>query len=119
MSLLVQPTLTPELLQQQELLKKVAQIAYTPKMVLNGLYQGWVRAFDELHGDPSKRPELLRLLGSDAGELFQLNAALTQFMLSQLQGKRDDLVQEIQAKLATLPQFQFNADGTVEEVVNP
>jgi hypothetical protein len=40
-------------------------------------------------------------------------------MISQLQGKRDDLVQEIMAKLASLPQFQFNADGTVEELVNP
>jgi hypothetical protein len=119
MSLLVQPNLTPELLLQQDLLKKVAQIAYTPKMVLNGLYQGWLKAFDDLHGVPSKRPELLRLLGSDAGELFQLNAALTQFMISQLQGKRDDLVQEIMTKLASLPQFQFNPDGTVEEIVNP
>jgi|GEM_PF-2960580 len=115
MSLLVQPNLSPELLQQQDLVKKVAQIAYTPKMVLNGLYHGWVKAFDDLHGNPSLRPQLLELLGTNAGELFQLNASLTQFMISQLQGKRDDLVQEIMAKLATLPEFVFHADGRVTE----
>jgi hypothetical protein len=37
-------------------------------------------------------------------------------MISQLTGKRDDLAAEINTRLATLPQFNFNPDGTVTEV---
>jgi hypothetical protein len=117
MSLLHNEIKTPELT-NAELIQKMKQVLETPFQMLKFLYTLWSDSFEALHGDPATRPQKLQILGTNAVELFQLNAALTQFMLSQLTGKRDDLAAEINARLATLPQFNFNPDGTVTEV-NP
>jgi hypothetical protein len=104
-------------LNQLKLIEEMKQVLEMPAQIVGFLYTRWRDSFEALHGDPATRPQKLQILGTNAVELFQLNSALTQFMIGQLTGKRDDLVAEIGARLATLPQFNFNADGTVTEVV--
>jgi hypothetical protein len=99
-----------------QLIQQMKQVLEMPSRMVEFLYINWSQSFEALHGDPSLRPQKLQILGTNAVELFQLNGALTQFMIGQLTGKRDDLVAEIGARLATLPQFNFNPDGTVTEV---
>ena len=103
-------------LNQLKLIEQMKQVLEMPSQMVGFLYTRWRDSFEALHGDPATRPQKLQILGTNAVELFQLNAALTQFMIGQLSGKRDDLVAEIGARLATLPQFNFNPDGTVTEV---
>jgi hypothetical protein len=85
----------------------------TPLNVLTYLYNNWIKAFDDLHGNEMLRPQILERISTNGVELFQLNNALTTFMVSQLSGKRDDLVLNIRTRLATLPPFTYHADGTV------
>jgi hypothetical protein len=115
MSLLNSDIKSPELA-QIDLIEQMKQVLEAPGVIVGFLYTNWKNSFESLHGQPSLRPQKLEILGTNAVELFQLNAALTQFMISQLTGKRDDLVAEINARLVTLPQFNFNPDGTVTEV---
>lgn len=115
MSLLNNQIENPELA-HAELIQQMKRVLQMPMEMVGFLYTRWRDSFEVLHGDPATRPQKLQILGTNAVELFQLNAALTQFMISQLSGKRDDLVAEINARLATLPQFNFNQDGTVTEV---
>lgn len=103
-------------LNQLKLVEQMRGVLEMPSQLAGLLYTRWSESFEVLHGDPATRPQKLQILGTDAVELFELNAALTQFMLSQLTGKREDLVAAINARLATLPQFNFNLDGTVTEV---
>lgn len=116
MSLLNNQIENPELA-HAELIQQMKQVLEMPNLMVGFLYTRWRDSFEALHSDPSTRPQKLQILGTNAVELFQLNTALTQFMISQLTGKRDDLVAEINARLATLPQFNFNPDGTVTEAV--
>lgn len=102
-------------LDQLELFEQMKEVLYLPNKIVEFLRSTWCANFDLLHGDPNTRPEKLKILGSNAVELFELNSALTQFMLTQLSGKRDDIVNEINSRLATLPEFNFNSDGTVTE----
>jgi hypothetical protein len=104
------------ILNQQQLLPRVATILNTPSIIVDTLFNYWNHAFDLLHGDPSLRPMLLEMIGTNGVELFQLNFALTTFMMSQLSGVRNDVVEQIQNKLNTLPEFIFNEDGTVTVV---
>ena len=115
MSLLNNQIENPELA-HAELIQQMKRVLQMPMEMVGFLYTRWRDSFEALHGDPATRPQKLQILGTNAVELFQLNAALTQFMIGQLSGKRDDLVAEINARLVTLPQFNFNPDGTVTEV---
>ena len=116
MSLLNNQIENPELA-HAELIQQMKRVLQMPMEMVGFLYTRWRDSFEALHGDPATRPQKLQILGTNAVELFQLNAALTQFMINQLSGKRDDLVGEINSRLTTLPQFNFNQDGTVTEVV--
>jgi hypothetical protein len=89
----------------------------TPKNIVNGMYNSWERAFELLHGVPSERPTLLQIIGTDGVELFQLNNTLTTFMISQLSGVRNDIVESIQETINTLPNFIYNQNGSVTEVL--
>jgi len=88
-------------------------VVTTPLNVLTYIYNNWIKAFDALHNNTAERPKVLEKIGTSGVELFQLNGSLTTFMVSQLSGKRDDLVTNIQTRLATLPPFTYHADGTV------
>lgn len=117
MSLLNGNIQSPEF-NQLKLVEEMKQVLESPSRILDFLYMMWTQSFDTLHRDPSLRPQKLQILGSNAVELFQLNSALTQFMIGQLTGKRDDLVADINARLSSLPEFNFNSDGTVTEVTS-
>ena len=79
----------------------------------------WNSAFDALWTEETVDGHLISVadklaeLGTDAKELFDINTAFTTFMLTQLTGKRDDMVARIQNKLATIPAFTAHEDGTI------
>lgn len=87
----------------------------SPKVLVDTIYNYWARAFNLLHADAAARPAKLEALGTDAGEMFALNTALCEFLIANLTGKRDDIVSGVQSRLASLPEFVFNEDGTVTE----
>jgi len=107
------------LLNTSQLLSKASLILESPKNIVNTLYNSWLHAFNLLHGTPSERQLLLDVIGDKGVELFQLNNILTTFMITQLSGVRDDIVEQIHFKMATLPEFEFNEDGTVVEILVP
>jgi hypothetical protein len=100
-----------------ELTTQANDIIKAPNMIVNTMYSGWAQAFDLLHGNPNKRPQLLEIIGTYGTDLFLLNNTLTTFMVSELTGRRDDIVDDITKKLSTLPNFIFNNNGTVSEVL--
>ena len=57
--------------------------------------------------------DVLDELGTDAKELFELNANTVQFLFTELTGKRDAQLAEITEILATVPPYTVNEDGTV------
>lgn len=93
----------------------IRDLRTSPKVLVDTIYNYWARAFDLLHGDPTTRPAKLEALGTDAGEMFDLNAKLCAFLVENLTGQRDDIVNGIQQRLATLPEFVYSEDGTVTE----
>jgi len=105
------------LLNETSKLPKASLILEAPKNIVNSLYNGWSYAFDLLHNVPAERQELLNIIGTSGAELFRLNSVLTTFLMTQLSGVRSDIVESINAKLNTLPNFIFNANGTVTEVI--
>jgi len=115
MSLLT-PSLTAineQLEQQRVIIERLTNISKTPLNILQTIYFSWSKAFNDLHGDSELRPQLLEALGTSAKELFELNSTLTEFLLTNLAGKRDDIVTDIQNRLSTLPEFTFHEDGRV------
>lgn len=93
---------------------EAAQIKAAPRRLVDTLMQSWERPFDLLWANPNSTPaELLAEIGTDAAELFAENAALVQFLVSRLAGKDDALVAKIMAKVATIPSYTANQDGTV------
>lgn len=105
--------ISPEVQQEQLVLSKVNSIIKAPTLILQSIYFTWAKAFNDLHGDQTLRPILLEKIGTNGAELFKLNYALTNFMVSQLSGVRDDMVQDILTRVNTLPPFTYHPDGTV------
>lgn len=107
--------LTPiEQTSADRLAAEAKNIKFAPAMMTDNLLRRWNLAFDALWTTSEFTPaEKLAAMGVDAAELFALNQAFTVFLIGQLTGKRDDLVAEIVAKLAAIPPFTANADGTV------
>jgi hypothetical protein len=98
---------------EKEIVQRVNSVVQAPINILQSIYFTWAKAFNDLHGDEFLRPLLLNKINTNAAELFALNSSLTTFMISQLSGVRDDIVQDINNRLASLPPFTFHPDGTV------
>jgi hypothetical protein len=115
MSLLTEnlTSVIPQLVEEQIIINKINTITQAPRQILQSIYFTWAKAFNDLHGDEQLRPSLLQKIGPAATELFSLNNALTTFMINALTGVRDDIVQDIQQRLNSLPEFVFHPDGTV------
>ena len=72
----------------------------------------WNRSFDELWG-ASDVAGVLAELGTDAAEIFYLSQQNVIYLATILTGRRDDDLANIMAKVAALPAFTINQDGTV------
>ena len=79
------------------------------------MYQSWATSFDMLWSPKGvyTPAEKLAELGADASELFELNTSMVEFMVTNLTGKRDDLVASITERVASIPPFTAHADGTI------
>lgn len=78
------------------------------------IVRNWMQAYNFVWSNGLyTAEEKIAALGTDAGELFQANEDLVVFMISQLTGKRDDLVEQINNMVANRPAYTINADGTV------
>jgi hypothetical protein len=105
---------------EQRLQRLVGEIKAAPISLVNEMVNRWNRAFDQLWsesftpvGEPITVEEKLAALGTNAAELFELNTIFTQFIITQLTGKRDDIVAQIVAKVATIPPYTVNPDGSI------
>ena len=79
------------------------------------MYQSWATSFDMLWSPNGvfTPAEKLAELGTDAAELFELNTSIVEFMVTNLTGKRDDLVASITERVASIPPFTVHEDGTI------
>lgn len=94
--------------------RRVQEIKSAPRKLAEQMYQQWEQSFNALWSSERFTPQQkLQALGTDAEELFELNSVFVTFMITQLSGKRNDLVQAIQEKVATIPAYTVNNDGTV------
>lgn len=111
MSLLTQQN---ELSDAQLLQRRVQEIKSTPRKLTEQMYQQWLQGFNALWTDGKfTAAQKLQALDTDAAELFALNTAFVTFMVTQLTGKRDDLVQHMQDKINAMPAYTIHDDGTV------
>jgi hypothetical protein len=101
--------------EQVILMNKARYIKQAPLRLAENMLEEWETSFDALWREEGKFTPAQRLeaIGTDAEELFELNSQFVTFMVSQLTGKRNDLVQRIQEKVATIPAYTVNNDGTV------
>ena len=111
MSLLTQQN---ELSDAQFLERRVQEIKSSPRRLAEQMYQQWEQSFNALWTENRFTvAQKLEALDTDAAELFALNTAFVTFMVTQLTGKRDDLVQKIQDKINSMPAYTIVSDGTV------
>lgn len=94
---------------------KVFHILASSRRTAEQLVHQWDNSVRELWspGGDITPADLLAAIGTEAGEMMALSRALTAFLISTLTGKRDDLVAIIERRLATIPAFTVQADGTV------
>ncbi|MFM9825517.1 hypothetical protein [Flavobacterium sp.] len=107
--------LQPEVTKAERVKRLTDDILETPRETAEQLFQQWERAVRMLwskQGDITPEDKLAAM-GADAGELIAMSRALTAFLTTTCTGKRDDLVAKIEARLATIPAFTVQADGTV------
>ena len=99
---------------EQKLQRRATQIKSAPRQLAEMMMSQWLSSFDALWKSGEFTPaQKLAALGTDAAEIFALNSQFVTFMVTQLTGKRDDLVAAIQAKVATIPACTIHEDGTV------
>jgi hypothetical protein len=100
--------------QPDQLQRMIESVKRVPKTIADQMFRQWLNAFDALWSNNKfTLTERIEALGTDAVELIELNNQLVEFMLQQFTGKRDDLVEIIQQKIAQIPQFTPNPDGSI------
>jgi len=105
----------PEVTKAERVKRLTDDIVETPRDTAEQLFQQWdhaVRMLWSKQGDITPEDKLATI-GTDAAELITMSRALTVFLTTICTGKRDDLVAKIDARLATIPAFTVQADGTV------
>lgn len=82
------------------------------KILADQLIRSWHAGWDTIWSaeDPAA---VLAELGTDAGELFELNDAMVTFLASTLTGKRQEELDDILAKVAAKPATTIQPDGSV------
>ena len=105
----------PEVTKAERVKRLTDDIVETPRETAEQLFQQWdhaVRMLWSKQGDITPEDNLAAI-GTDAAELITMSRALTVFLTTICTGKRDDLVEKIKVRLATIPAFTTNKDGTV------
>ena len=96
------------------LAKRIDRIKQNSAQFADQMFYTWKGSFDAIWNSDEFTPaQKIEALGTDAAELYQLSAQMVQFMITIFTGRRDDLVAQIQASVASLPEFTINQDGTV------
>jgi len=78
--------------------------------LVDGLNAIWLINPDYEDGTPQ---DVLDVIGTDAVELFALSRDTAAYIIPQLTGKRDDLVDMINGAFANMLPYTENEDGTV------
>ena len=114
---LLTPPPTPPI--EQLVNMQVSQIRQLPRRLAEQLYRSWDQAFDFMWVERDGVTPAMRLeaLGTAAAEMFERNTALVTFMVGMFTGEDNALVAKIMAKVATIPAYTVNEDGTV--TLNP
>jgi len=105
----------PEVTKAERVKRLTDDILETPRETAERLFQQWdhaVRILWSKQGDITPEDKLAAI-GTDAAELIAMSRALTAFLTTTCTDKRNDLVEKIEARLATIPAFTVQADGTV------
>ncbi len=112
MSILAQQNQTTD---EVLLQNRANQIKAAPRQLAELMFNQWSASFNALWGQGGKftPAQKLEAIGTDAAELFLINTQFVTFMVTQLTGKRDDLVAKIQELVATIPACTVHPDGTV------
>jgi hypothetical protein len=117
MSLLLNPQETQPDVSILRFQAQINKIKASPKEIAEQMFNKWEEAFNALWiqqpYSPYTTQQKLDAIGTNAAELFELNTQFVTFMITNLTGKRDDLVAKIQQKIATIPPYIVNNDGTV------
>lgn len=97
--------LTPAERSARQVKRATSQMAYQ-------LIQSWNHGWDLIwsSGDPAA---VLAELGTDAGEIFQLNEDMIAYFNTTLTGRKQDELDAIMAKVAAKPATTTAADGSV------
>jgi len=94
---------------------EVNRIKSAPLQLVDTMVKQWETAFDLMWTTSNGITPAMRVseLGTNAAEIFQVNAKFVGFLASILKDKNDALVVLIMAKVATIPPFTVHEDGTV------
>ena len=100
-----QPTLTPAERSARQVKRAATQMAFQ-------LIQSWNHGWDLIWSseDPAA---VLAELGTDAGEIFELNEDLIAYFNTTLTGRKQDELDAIMAKVAAKPATTTAEDGSV------
>ena len=100
-----QVPIAPEVRAAKQVKRATSQMAFQ-------LIQSWNHGWD-LIWSSSDPAAILAELGTDAGEIFQLNEDIIVYLNTTLAGRRQDELDAINAKVAAKPVTTTAADGSV------
>jgi acyl-CoA reductase-like NAD-dependent aldehyde dehydrogenase len=96
---------------------QINKIKNSPREIAEQMFNMWEEAFNALWTQqPSlsyTTQEKIDAIGTNAAELFELNTQFVAFMITNLTGKRNDLIEKIQQKINTIPPYTVNSNGTI------
>ncbi|MDB4314419.1 hypothetical protein N9955_00040 [bacterium] len=98
---------------QRQAKQQVNRIKQSPRRILDQIVNQWEQEFDNMWQDDGSVEYRLEALGTDAEELLDRSAALVTFILGELSGEDEDLVDHIEAKISSIPAYTIAADGSV------
>lgn len=101
-----------EVIQPSRIEQKVQNIISSSKTQADKLIKTWEKSFSQIWDDEDPAAVLAEL-GTDAAEMFLLSGATVALFASILAADRADDLDRILAKVAGMPAFVVNPDGTI------
>lgn len=110
----VAPTFSTEQITQRGE-QEARRILEMPRNILETIVNEWSNGFDSLWAETHVGIVEARLaaIGTKGQELMDRNTALVTFLLTQLTGEDQDMIDTITAKISTIPAYTIADDGTV------